>query len=75
MRPATRPIINSMAMDGCRPVTLSAALLALGLHLRARIRTVSDLIERHFAEFAGVPHQNPNTRQQWEELWESEAEL
>jgi hypothetical protein len=38
------------------------------------IRTVSDLIQRRFAEFAGVPYQNPVDRQQWEDLRETEAE-
>jgi hypothetical protein len=33
---------------------------------------VSDFIERRFAEFAGVPYQNSLSRQQWEELWETE---
>jgi hypothetical protein len=42
------------------------------LHVRIGTRTVSDLIERRFAEFAGVPYQNPLSRQQWEELWEAE---
>jgi hypothetical protein len=64
MRLATRPIINPMAADAYRLVTLSVC-----------IRTVSDLIERHFAVFADVPYQNPDSRQQWEELWESETEL
>lgn len=37
------------------------------------IRQVSDLLERRFAQFAGVPYQTPVCRQQWEELWETEA--
>ena len=37
------------------------------------IRHVSDLLERRFAKFAGVPYQTPVCRQQWEELWETEA--
>jgi len=27
-----------------------------------------------FADFAGVPYHNPLRRQQWEELWETEAQ-
>jgi hypothetical protein len=42
--------------------------------LRIGIRAVSDLLERRFAEFAGVPYRSPVSRQQWEELWEAEAE-
>jgi hypothetical protein len=42
--------------------------------VRTGIRTVTDLMERRFAEFAGVPYQNPLSRQQWEELWETEAD-
>jgi hypothetical protein len=38
------------------------------------VRTVTDVMERRFAEFARVPYQNPLSRQQWEELWETEAE-
>ena len=37
------------------------------------IRHVGDLMERRFAQFAGVPYQTPVCRQQWEELWETEA--
>jgi hypothetical protein len=49
-------------------------LFALGCQVRKAIGTVSDLIEWRFAEFAGVPYQSPVSRQQWEELWEMEAE-
>jgi hypothetical protein len=56
-----------------RPVQFMAAIfVALGYHVRVGIRTASDLIERRFAEFAGVPNQGPLSRQQWEALWETE---
>ena len=42
--------------------------------MRIGIRTVSDVLELRFAEFAGVPYQRPLSRQQWEELWETEAQ-
>ena len=62
-------------MDNRRPNQSMAALFApVGYRVRRRVRTVSDLIERRFAEFAGVPYQDPLSRQQWEELWEMEAE-
>jgi hypothetical protein len=62
-------------MDNRRPVQFMAALIvALGYHVRMGIRTVIDLMERRFAEFAGVPYQNPLSRQHWEELWETEAD-
>jgi hypothetical protein len=53
---------------------VAAFLVALGYQLRIGIRAVSDLLERRFAEFAGVPYRSPASRQQWEELWETEAE-
>jgi hypothetical protein len=51
----------------------AAIFVALRYHVRVGIRTASDLLERRFAEFAGVPYQNPLGRQQWEDLWETEA--
>lgn len=69
------PTVNSIAMDHRRRVRFMAAFfIALGYHVRKGIRTVSDLMERRFAEFAGVPGQNLS-RRQWEELWETEADL
>jgi hypothetical protein len=64
-----------IATRGCLPVqSIAAFFLALGYHVRIGIRTVSDLLEQRLAEFAGVPYQDPLSRQQWEELWETEAE-
>jgi hypothetical protein len=69
------PTVNSIAMDHRWPVqSMAAFFVALGCHARIGIRTVSDLVEVRFAEFAGVPCQSPLSRQQWEELWETEAE-
>ena len=45
----------------------------LGNRLRVSIRTVCDLLERRFAEFADLPYQDALSRQQWEELWEAES--
>jgi hypothetical protein len=45
----------------------------VGCQLRAGVRTLSDLLARRFADFAGVPYQNPLSRREWEELWETEA--
>jgi hypothetical protein len=36
------------------------------------ICTVSDLLERRFVKFAGVPYQSPVSREEWEELWETD---
>jgi hypothetical protein len=67
------PTVNSIAMNICRPVQIIAAIsVAFGNHVQVGIRTVSDLIEHRFAEFAGVPYQNSHSRQQWEELFRSE---
>jgi hypothetical protein len=69
------PTVNSIAMDNRRPVqSMAAFFVALVYHVRIGILTVSDLLERRFAEFAGVPCQSPLSRQQWEDLWETEAE-
>jgi hypothetical protein len=57
------------------PVQIMAAIsVALKNHVRAGIRNVSDLIERRFADFVGVPHQNFHSRQQWEELLGAEPQ-
>jgi hypothetical protein len=70
------PAVNSIAMDNRRPTqSMTALFVPVGYYLRKGIRTVNDLIERRFAEFAGVPYQDPLSRQQWEELWEREAGL
>jgi hypothetical protein len=53
---------------------MTAVFVALAYQVRTGIRTVSDLIERRFAEFAGVPYQTSLYRQQWEELWQTQAE-
>jgi hypothetical protein len=50
------PTVNSIAINMRRPVEITAAIfVALGNHVRVGIRTLSDLIEHRFAEFAGVP--------------------
>jgi hypothetical protein len=65
--------LNSIAMDNRRPVPFMAPNFpALVNHLWVSIRTVGDLLERRFAEFAGLPYQDALSRQQWEELWEAE---
>jgi phosphatidylserine synthase len=69
------PSVNSIDMGNRRPVQFVVAfLVAVGFHLRLGIHTISAVTERRFADFAGVPYQNPHNRQQWEELWEMEAE-
>jgi hypothetical protein len=68
------PTANLIAIDDRRPIQSMAAIFAaLGYHARAAIRTLNDLMERRFAEFAGVPYQGPLSRQQWQELWETEG--
>jgi hypothetical protein len=66
---------NTIAVGNRRPVPLLAAFfVALGCQVRKAIHTLSELIERRFAEFSGVPYRTPVDRQQWEDLWETEAE-
>jgi hypothetical protein len=61
-------------MDDHRPIQfLALSFDVLGWHVRAGALTVGDLFERRFADFAGVPYQNPLRRREWEELWETEA--
>jgi len=47
---------------------------AVGHRAWAGIRILSDLLERRFADFAGVPYENRLRRREWEELWETESE-
>jgi hypothetical protein len=54
---------------------MAAFIAALEDTVQIGIRTMRDLIERRFARFARVPYQDPLCREQWEELWETEAEL
>jgi hypothetical protein len=68
------PSVLSIDMDNRRAAQCMAAfLVAIGINLRLGIRTISDLVERRFADFADVPYPNPLSRL-WEELWETEAE-
>jgi hypothetical protein len=54
---------------------IAAILVSFGHHVRASVRCMCDALERHFAEFAALPYQDPGERRQWEDLWEAEAEL
>ncbi len=66
---------SSIDLHDRRPVHLMVAFLAaVGFHMQLGLRMISDLVERRFADFADVPYLNPLSRQQWEELWETEAE-
>jgi hypothetical protein len=72
---ASIPGVNTIAAHNRRPVPLLAAFfVALGCQVRKAIDTVNYFLERRFSEFAGVPYQNPVVRQEWEDLWETEAE-
>jgi hypothetical protein len=42
--------------------------------IRNGLRSASDLLERSFAEFADVPYENRISRQQWQQLWDTERE-
>jgi hypothetical protein len=67
--------MNSIAVEKRQAVPLLAAfVVALRSHVPKSIHAMSDHVERRFAEFAGVPYQSQASRQQWEELWEMEAE-
>jgi hypothetical protein len=69
------PAVNTIAADKRRPAPLLAVFfVALACQVRKAIHTLNNLMERRFAQFAGVPYANPVCRQQWEDLWETEAE-
>jgi hypothetical protein len=69
------PAVNSIAIDNRRAVQFMAAFfVALLCQARIAIHTMRDFMEHRFAEFAGVPYQSPIGRQQWEDLWETEAQ-
>jgi hypothetical protein len=64
---------DSIAFDSRRQMrSIIPALIAGGRKLRVLIHALSCRMERHFAAFAGVPYQDPASREQWEQLWESE---
>jgi hypothetical protein len=68
------PSVTSIDMDNSRSVQLVIAfLVAVGPNLRLGIRTLGDLMERRFAQFSDIPYQSPLSRQQWEDLWQTEA--
>jgi hypothetical protein len=70
--PAQYPI----AVDkGQQSQFVTHVFVALEYHARAAIRAMGDQIESRFATFAGVPYQDPLSRQQWEQIWESEPYL
>jgi hypothetical protein len=69
------PAVNTIAVDNRRRVPLLAAIfVALGYQMRKATRSASDLVERRFARFAGVPYHNLVDRQQWGDLWETHPE-
>jgi hypothetical protein len=68
-------VAHTELTESPQPVqSVAAFFVVLGRQVRIAIHTVGDLIEPRFAEFAALPHQSPVSRQQWEALWETEAE-
>jgi hypothetical protein len=67
--------MDSIAVEKHQAVPFFAALaVALRCRMPNAVHAMRDHLERRFAEFAGVPYQAFVSRQQWEELWEMEAE-
>jgi hypothetical protein len=63
---------DSLTIDSRRQLQFMApAFVDMGDRLRVLIRAVSCNLERRFATFADVPYQEPLSRQQWEQLWET----
>jgi hypothetical protein len=67
------PAENPVVVDNRQQSELSTrAFVAIGYHMRMTIRAMSQQIASGFAAFAGVPYEDPLSRQQWEQLWETE---
>jgi hypothetical protein len=66
------PAANPIVLDN-RPQ--SELLTPMGYRLREAIRALYDLMDSRFAAFAGVPYEDPLSRQQWEQLWETDLEV
>lgn len=67
------PAENPVVVDNRQQSELSThVFVAIGYHMRMTIRAMSEQMERSFAAFAGVPYEDPLSRQQWEQLWETE---
>jgi hypothetical protein len=49
--------------------------VTLRFDLRSALRDLSNAVERRFAAFAAVPYHDPCSRRQWEQIFETEAEL
>jgi hypothetical protein len=70
------PAAKQIVLDNRPQSELSTHLfVSMGCRLREAIPAWYDLIERRFAAFADVPYEDPLSRQQWEQLWETELEL
>lgn len=70
------PAENAVVVDNRQQSELSThVFVAIGYHMRMTIRGMSERMERCFAAFAGVPYEDPLSRQQWEQLWETELQL
>jgi hypothetical protein len=41
--------------------------------LRAIVGALTSKIDRQFARFASVPYHDPQSRRQWEQLWETDS--
>ena len=67
--------MDSIAVEKHQAVPFLAAFaVVLRCRMPKAMHAMRDHLERRFAEFAGVPYQAFVSRQQWEELWEMEAE-
>jgi hypothetical protein len=69
IEPAQYPIVVDPRR---RPQFVTTVFGALGCSMRVAMHTMSAEMERRFATFAGLPCQDPVSRQQWEQVWEAE---
>jgi hypothetical protein len=64
---------DSIVIDDRRQLQFTTSTFVdIGYRLLVRVRAMSCQIERHFARFANVPYHDLLTRQQWEQLWETD---
>ena len=69
--PRQLPTPAASAVNALLTATIVGALAS---RIQARIFAATEAVERLFADFAGVPYQDPTSRRHWEELLESRAE-
>jgi hypothetical protein len=67
---------HPMILDRRRPSPrIRHVSVVIGDRTRATIRAMSEILQRRFAAFAGVPYHAPHDLEQWKQLWETEPAM